>query len=165
MVFDIVLLRPPLTWLDTHIWISLGFPTLVSTDTIFIAGIIMLMFASTKNFNYPFLSTSKTWPNSPFLHTLDYKWVEVLECMIMVQIPTEVVACSVWLQKGMLRNFFSVRLGLQISNSRFTLLVYDTSGCSSQGFSWSSSNRYLNRSKLASTWLCNNHIHTCIMRG
>ena len=37
-------------------------------------------------------------------------------------------------------------------------LVYDTSGCSSQGFSWSPSNRYLNRSKLASTRLCNNHI-------
>ena len=32
------------------------------------------------------------------------------------------------------------------------------SGCSSQGFSWSPSNRYLNRSKLASTRLCNNHI-------
>ena len=28
-------------------------------------------------------------------------------------------------------------------------LVYDTSGCSSQGFSWSPSNRYLNRAKLA----------------
>jgi len=37
-------------------------------------------------------------------------------------------------------------------------LVYDTSRCSSQGFSWSPSNRYLNRSKLASTRLCNNHI-------
>ena len=37
-------------------------------------------------------------------------------------------------------------------------LVYDTSGCSSQGLSWSRSNRYLNRSKLASTRLCNNHI-------
>ena len=34
---------------------------------------------------------------------------------------------------------------------------YDTSGCSSQGLSWSPSNRYLNRSKLASTRLCNNH--------
>ena len=41
---------------------------------------------------------------------------------------------------------------------RFMLLVYDTSGCSPQGFSWSPSNRYLNRSKLASTRLCNNHI-------
>ena len=38
------------------------------------------------------------------------------------------------------------------------LLVYDTSGCSSQGFSWSPSNRYLDRSKLASTRLCNSHI-------
>ena len=37
-------------------------------------------------------------------------------------------------------------------------MSYDTSGCSSQGFSWSPSNRYLNRSKLASTRLCNNHI-------
>jgi len=37
-------------------------------------------------------------------------------------------------------------------------LVYDTSGCSSQGLSWSPSYRYLNRSKLASTRLCNNHI-------
>ena len=36
-------------------------------------------------------------------------------------------------------------------------LVYDTNGCSSQGFSWSPSNRYLNRSKLASARLCNNH--------
>ena len=35
---------------------------------------------------------------------------------------------------------------------------YDTSGCNSQGFSWSPSNRFLNRSKLASTRLCNNHI-------
>ena len=39
------------------------------------------------------------------------------------------------------------------------------SGCSSQGFSWSPSNRYLNGSKLASTRLCNNHIindiHCC----
>ena len=33
-----------------------------------------------------------------------------------------------------------------------------TSGCSSQGFSWSHSNRCLNRSTLASTRLCNNHI-------
>ena len=38
------------------------------------------------------------------------------------------------------------------------LPVYETSGCSSQGFSWSPSNKYLNRSKLASTRLCNNHI-------
>ena len=29
-------------------------------------------------------------------------------------------------------------------------IVHDTSGCSSQGFSWSPSNRYLSRSKLAS---------------
>ena len=36
--------------------------------------------------------------------------------------------------------------------------IYDTSGCSSQGFSWSLRNRYLNKSKLASTRLCNNHI-------
>ena len=42
------------------------------------------------------------------------------------------------------------------SNYGFMQLVYDTSGCSSQGFSWSPSNRYLNRSKLASTRLCNN---------
>ena len=41
---------------------------------------------------------------------------------------------------------------------RFTERVYDTSGFSSQGFSWSPSNRYLNRSKLASTRLLNNHI-------
>ena len=41
---------------------------------------------------------------------------------------------------------------------RCSLLVYDTSGCSAQGFSWSPSNRSLNRSKLASTRLCNNHI-------
>ena len=32
-----------------------------------------------------------------------------------------------------------------------------TSGCSSQGSSWSRSNRHLNRSKLAPTRLCNNH--------
>ena len=36
-------------------------------------------------------------------------------------------------------------------------LVFDSSGCSSQCISWSLSNRYLNRSKLASTRLCNNH--------
>ena len=36
---------------------------------------------------------------------------------------------------------------------------YDTSGCSSQGFSWLPSNRYLNRSKLASTRLCSNQPH------
>ena len=36
--------------------------------------------------------------------------------------------------------------------------VHDTSGCSSQGFSWSPGNRYLNGSKLASTRLRNNHI-------
>ena len=41
---------------------------------------------------------------------------------------------------------------------RFRQLEYDTSKCSSQGFSWSPSNRYLDRSKLASTRLCNNHI-------
>ena len=37
-------------------------------------------------------------------------------------------------------------------------LVYDTSGCSSRGVSWSPSNRYLNRSQPASTRLCDNHI-------
>ena len=45
-----------------------------------------------------------------------------------------------------------------IAKLRFTELVYDTSKCSSQGFSWSPSHRSLNRSKLASTRLCNNHI-------
>ena len=34
-------------------------------------------------------------------------------------------------------------------------LVYDTSGCSSQGISWLPTCRYLNRSTLASTRLCN----------
>ena len=43
-------------------------------------------------------------------------------------------------------------------------LVNDTSGCSSQGLSWSPSNRYLNRSKLASTRLCNNHIYVASFR-
>ena len=33
-----------------------------------------------------------------------------------------------------------------------------TSGCSSQGFSWTPIYRYLNRSTLASTRLCHNHI-------
>ena len=37
-------------------------------------------------------------------------------------------------------------------------LMQASDGCSSQGSSWSPSNRYLNRSKLASTRLCNNHI-------
>ena len=46
----------------------------------------------------------------------------------------------------------------EFNKLRFMQLVYDTSGCSSQGLSWSPSNRYLNRSKLASTRLCNNHI-------
>ena len=43
------------------------------------------------------------------------------------------------------------------------LLLHFTSGCSSQGFSWSPSNRYLNSSKLASTRLCNNHIYYLIL--
>jgi len=47
---------------------------------------------------------------------------------------------------------------MSINKLRFMQLVYDTSGCSSQGFSWSPSDKYLNRSKLASTRLCNNHI-------
>ena len=63
-------------------------------------------------------------------------------------------------QKGMLSNVFSVRFCRfcrYYCNSGFTLLVYDTGGCSSQGFSWSPSNRYLIRSMLASTRLCNDH--------
>ena len=47
--------------------------------------------------------------------------------------------------------YLNIRLYCTFSRSCF-------SGCSSQGFSWSPSNRYLNRSKLASTRLCNNHI-------
>ena len=47
---------------------------------------------------------------------------------------------------------------ITLNTLRFMQLVYDTSGCSSQGFSWSPNNRYLDKSKLASTRLCNNHI-------
>ena len=46
----------------------------------------------------------------------------------------------------------------QTPSNSLMQLIYGTSGCSSQGFSWSLSNRYLHRSKLASTRLCNNHI-------
>ena len=48
--------------------------------------------------------------------------------------------------------------GRYYNNFKSTLLVYDTSGCSSQGVSWSPSNGCLNKSKQASTQLIYNHI-------
>ena len=68
------------------------------------------------------------------------------------RVPARRARCS----DGVLRNV--VFWTIAIHKLRFMQLVYNTSGCSSQGFSWSPSDRYLNRSKLASTRLCNNHI-------
>ena len=48
--------------------------------------------------------------------------------------------------------------GLYLMKSNSVIFSLSFSECSSQGFSWPPSNRYLNRSKLASTRLCNNHI-------
>ena len=62
--------------------------------------------------------------------------------------------------KGMFSNVFSLSLGDRYQiDLRFTLLVYsiefDASGCGSQPISWLPSYRYLNRSVLASTRVCN----------
>jgi len=63
-------------------------------------------------------------------------------------------------QKGMLTKLVAASSlsGEDHNNLKLTLLVYDTSGCSFQGISWSPGYRYLNRSKLASTRLRDNHI-------
>ena len=75
----------------------------------------------------------------------------------MVQNPAEVAAFVYECKKACLAmSSLSGQNGRYHNELSLMLLVHDTSGCSSQGLSWSPSNRYLNRSKLASTRSCNN---------